>query len=293
LGPASGKFSNLCIVDRTIINPENLNLKRVLHSWPLLPEMAILTWEGKQVFSSRGRSHQWARLILLIVLSCLALAVPTHSQSTVRDPTPAEKKVVDQYANVIHSFLDTFDSDDWNTKVDFDVDESVQVSNGNIYPLDVDELIQRSYTVKNGSPLYQREVAPFLAKMEQMSPAEMAQAGKKLKMLRLEVQVHFNRAAVDKDARTKPQLQVPGAVYSYMTEQSEDKRSQTVVLTFGDWKSAQQGSDDLKFHFKHPPHTPVVENIVVQLQGSPDRIRELLQSADWKRVNQALIGAGS
>jgi len=177
--------------------------------------------------------------------------------------------------------------------VDFDVDENVLVSNGNTYPLDVDELIQRSYSVKRDSPLYQREVAPFLAKMPQMSPTEMAQGGKKLKMLRLEVQVHFNRAAADKDARTKPQLQVPGAAYSFMTEQSEDKRSQTVVPLFGDWKSAQQGADDLKFHFKHPPHTPVVENIAVQLQGSPDRIRELLQSADWKRVNQALIGAGS
>jgi hypothetical protein len=232
-------------------------------------------------------------LVLLAAVTSLALAAPAHSQSTVRDPTPAEKKVVDQYANVIHSFLDTFDSDDWEAKVDFDVDENVQVSTGNTYPLDVDELIQRSYTVKNGSPLYQREVAPFLAKMDQMSPTEMAQAGKKLKMLRLEVQVHFNRAAADKEARTKPQLQVPGAAYSYMSEQSEDKRSQTVVVMFGDWKSAQQGSDDLKFHFKHPPHTPVVENIVVQLQGSPDRIRELLQSADWKRVNQALIGAGS
>ena len=74
------------------------------------------------------------------------------------------------------------------------------MSEGNTYPLDIDELIQRSYTVKKGSPL--------------------------------------NRAAADKDPRTKAQLQVPGAAYSYMTEQSEDKRSQTVVVLFGDWKSA-------------------------------------------------------
>ena len=147
--------------------------------------------------------------------------------------------------------------------------------------------------MKKDSPLYQREVAPFLAQMQQMSPSDMAQAGKKLKMLRLEVQVHFNRAAADKDARTKPQLQIPGAAYSFQTEESADKRSQTVVLLFGDWKSAQQGSDDFKYHFKHPPHTPVVENIEFQLQGSPDCIRELLRSVNWKQLNNALIVAGS
>jgi hypothetical protein len=131
----------------------------------------------------------------LIAVASLLLATPVHAQSSLRDPTPAEKKVLNRYASVIHSFLDTFDSDDWDTKVDFDVDENVQVSNGNTYPLDVDELIQRSYTLKKGSPLYQREVAPFLAKMPQMSPTEGAQAGKKLKTLRLEVQAHFNLAA--------------------------------------------------------------------------------------------------
>jgi len=263
LGRDSGTLFTLYISFRTITNAANLNLK----------------WFRKTTFP--------------LVVASLILATVAKAQSPVRDPTPAEKKVIEQYTNVVHPFLDTFDSDDWDTKVDFDVDDNVLVGNNNEYPLDIDELIQRSYTVKKDSPLYQREVAPFLAKMEQMSPTEMAQAGKKLKLLRLEVQVHFNRAAADKAAGTKPQLQVPGAAYSYMTEQSEDKRSQTVVLLFGDWKSAQQSADDLKFHFKHPPHTPVVENIVVQLQGSPDRIRELLHSADWKRINQALIGPGS
>jgi len=227
---------------------------------------------------------------------CLAtgmLCAALQAQSPLREPTPAEKKVLEQYTAVIHPFLDSFDSDDWDTAVDYDVDDNVMVSNGNQYPLDVDELIQRSYTVKNDSPLYQREVAPFLAKMQQMSPTEMAEAGKKLKRLRLEVQVHFNRAAAENDAKNRTQLQVPGAAYSYMTEESADKRSQTVVLLFGDWKTAKAEENGLTFHFKHPPHTPVIENVVVQLQGSPDRIRELLKSADWKKVNSALIGAGS
>ena len=233
-------------------------------------------------------------LLWIVCFSALVLhATPIHAQSPLREPTAAEKKVLDQYTSVIHSLLDTFDSDDWDSNVDFDVDENVMVSTGNTYPLDVDELIQRTYNVKKDSPLYQREVAPFLAKMEQMSPTEMAQAGKKLKRLRMEVQVHFNRAAADKDAAAKPQLQAAGAVYSFMTEESEDKRSQTVVLLFGNWKAAQRGENGLDFHFKHPPHTPVIENIVIQLQGSPDRIRELLHSADWKRVNDALIGASS
>ena len=290
LGRKSETLSHLHFTHRTIKQTKTL-IQWVPHFSLILGEVGILT-SLCQKLSSSIRCNRARNTTLFFVAAGLLSAAAT-AQAQVRDPTPAEKKVIEQYTSVIHPFLDTFESDDWNTKVDFDVDDNVLVGQSNDYPLDVDELIQRSYTVKNGSPLYQREVAPFLAKMQQMSPTEMAQAGKKLKMLRLEVQVHFNRAAADKDARTKQQLQVPGAAYSYVTEQSEDKRSQTVVLLFGDWKSAQQGSDDLKFQFKHPPHTPVVENIVVQLQGSPDRIRELLQRADWKRVNQALIGAGS
>ena len=231
--------------------------------------------------------------LLGVCLTAAMFCAASYAQSPLREPTPAEKKVLEQYTNVIRPFLDSFESDDWDSNVDFDVDDNVLVSNANEYPLDVDELIQRSYTVKKDSPLYQREVAPFLAKMQQMSPSEMAQAGKKLKMLRLEVQVHFNRAAAETDARTKAQLQVAGAAYSYVTEDSEDKRSQTVVVLFGDWKSAKAQENGLTFHFKHPAHTPVIENIVVQLHGSPDRIRELLKSADWKSVNGALVGAGS
>ncbi len=239
-------------------------------------------------------SHR--RCVRLRILSCLIaalasllLAPAVSAQSPVRDPTPAERKVLEQYRDAVHSVLDTLDSDDWDTATDFDVDDNVLVSVHNDVPLDVDELIQRSYTVKKDSSLYQREVAPFLAKMEQMSPMEMAQAGKKLKMLRLEVQVHCNRAGAASEARTRPQLQIPGATYSFLSEESADKRSQTVVLLFGDWKSAQQRNDDLVFHFKHPPHTPVIDNIEVQLRGSPDRIKEILHTVDWKRMNAALI----
>jgi hypothetical protein len=228
---------------------------------------------------------------LTLIAAALLYISPATAQSALRDPTPAEKRVLDQFTAVVHPFLDTFDSDDWDTASDYDVDDNVQVSQDPDVPLDVDELIQRTYTVKNNSPLYQREVAPYIAKMAQMSPAEMMQAGKKLKKLRLEVQIHFNRAAADQQARTRPQLQIPGAAYSFQTEEADDKRSQTVVLLFGDWKSAAPTSNGLKFHFKHPAHTAAIENLEVQLQGSPDRIHELLHTADWKRLNDALIGA--
>ncbi len=227
----------------------------------------------------------------MVVAVFFLLHTPAQAQNNLREPNATARQVLEKYRDAIHSVLDSMDSDDWDSTTDFDVDDNVLVGNNPDVPLDIDELIQRSYTVKKDSPLYQREVAPFLAKMQQMSPMEMAQAGKKLKMLRLEVQVHFNRAAADRDARSKPQLQASGAAYSYQTEESEDKRAQTVVLLFGDWKSAQQRSDDLKFHFKHPPHTPVIENVVIQMHGSPDRINELLRSVDWKKVNDALTGA--
>lgn len=235
-------------------------------------------------------------LVLLAAIVALAsFAEQAHGQNGLRPPNDAEQKVIGHYRDVIHSVLDTMDSDDWDTNVDFDVDDNVLVGERNKdVPLDVDELIQRSYTVKKDSALYQREVAPFLAKMQQMSPMEMAQAGKKLKMLRLEVQVHFNRAGADSHARTLPQLNVPGAAFSFLPEdQGLEKRAQTVVLLFGDWKSAHETDNGLGFRFKHPPHTPAIENIVIEMHGSPDRIKEILHSVDWKKVNDALTGSGS
>ncbi len=250
--------------------------------------MTMTTIETKRMPQSR---FEWLATFinLIAVLATLLVPAAARAQSPLRDPTPAERKVLEQYRDAVHSVLDTMDSDDWDTATDFDVDDNVLVGVHNDVPLDIDELIQRSYTVKKDSPLYQREVAPFIAKMQQMSPMEMAQAGKKMKMLRLEVQVHTNRAAADRETRTRPQLQVPGAAYSFVSEESEDKRSQTVVLLFGDWKSAQQRSEDLFFRFKHSPHTPAIENLEVQLRGSPDRIKEVLRSVDWKRMNTALI----
>jgi hypothetical protein len=235
-------------------------------------------------------------LAVLAAIAVLAsVAVQAHGQNGLRPPNDPEQKVIGQYRDVIHSVLDTMDSEDWDTRVDFDLDDNVLVGDRNKdVPLDIDELIQRSYTVKQDSALYQREVVPFLAKMQQMSPMEMAQAGKKLKMLRLEVQVHFNRAGADSHARTLPQLNVPGAAFSFLLEdQGPEKRAQTAVLLFGDWKSAREIDNGLAFRFKHPPHTAAIENVVIEMHGSPDRIQEVLHSADWKRVNEALTGSGS
>src|SRR6476660_5583836 len=117
------------------MNADDAQINRVLHFSRRLREVRFLT--------------------LLAALTAILLST-AHAQSPLREPTPAEKKVLEQFTDVIHPFLDTFDSDDWDTATDYDVDDNVLVSKHNDVPLDVDELIQRSYTVKNGSPLYQR-----------------------------------------------------------------------------------------------------------------------------------------
>jgi hypothetical protein len=65
------------------------------------------------------------------------------------------------------------------------------------------------------------------------------------------------------------------------------------VLAFGDWKSARLGGsrDRYDFHFAHPAGSPFLENIVIQLKGADDRIQEMLK-ADWARVAAALGGPG-
>ncbi|HVN18982.1 MAG TPA: hypothetical protein VMU05_09425 [Dongiaceae bacterium] len=233
----------------------------------------------------------------LWLISCLlpiALAAAAAGQEgNLRDPNPQERKILMQYREVIGKVLDQFQSDDWEEKIEYEITDDVSVSGDPDVPLDVNELIQRSYTIRPGSALYEKEVAPLAQKLTATSdPNEMARIAKQRKVTNLSVEVHFNRLCVGMDSAPSAasDLHIPGTAAAYRIKPAKLGRGDAVVLLFGSWKTATWNGDNgcERFKFKHAAHQPAIENVVIQMDGSPERIGELLKTVKWDAVNTAL-----
>jgi len=233
-------------------------------------------------------------LAVLLVVPALVWSLQAVGQEGgLRDPNPQERQILMHYREVIGKVLDQFQSDDWDEKVDYEITDDVSVSGDPDVPLDVNEMIQRSYTIRPGSILYQMEVAPLAEKLSATTdPSEMARLAKQRKVTNLTVEVHFNHLCVGLDSAPAggADLHVPGANAAYHVKPAKFGRGAAVVLLFGNWKaatwSAENGCD--RFKFKHAAHQPAIENVVIQMDGSPERIDQLLKSVKWDAVNSVL-----
>lgn len=232
------------------------------------------------------------RLLLGFTLIALLNIVPAFAE--LRSPTPAEQQVLQKYEQVINQILDQFRGDDWDENVDYAVDENVAVGVNTGRPLDVDELFQRTYRVKNESDRWNRIVAPQMAKLQSESDmAKKMAIGQALQALTsVEVEVHFN-SAVSIDAPppgSKGYLQVPGAAMAYHATANPFNHGSAYALLFGNWPAMKwdAGKSAYAFHFAHPQNTAFIENVVIQIYGADDRIQELLKKIDWNAVNAGM-----
>jgi hypothetical protein len=238
------------------------------------------------------KQHRTLRLtaFLSIVLACLA-AVPCLAEK--RPPTPAERAMLNNYRDVIHRILDSFANDDWQrvTTTEYDLDDDVLISSDPDVPLDVDELIQRTYRVRPGSEYYNRVYGPAIEKMEAITDMnEKVKIAKQLEPMELTVMIHFNRAfaSVDADPSAREKLTVAGPAMAW---RSRSDRNLNVTLLYGDWASAARAQDGLKYHFKRKGRYPAIENIEIEISGTPSRIDELLRTIDWKQPNSGLAAS--
>jgi len=169
----------------------------------------------------------------ILVLLASALVLPF---AALRPPTAAEKLVLEKYESVINKTLDQFQSGDWDENVDYSVNEDVAVGTNAGRPLDVDELFQRTYRVRNGSEPWNQVVGPQMAKIqEEPDPAKKMRIGQQLQSLTaVEVEVHFN-SVVSIDAPppgTKSYLQVPGTAMAYHATTNPFNHGAAYVLLF-------------------------------------------------------------
>ncbi len=209
------------------------------------------------------------------------------------NPTPAEQKAITKYTETMNKVLDQFKSDDWDENVDYTI-EHPMVTIMDDRPLEVDELIQRSYNVRPGSKRYQTVVLPKLQKMAAEKDLTQKQilGAEAQDLMHLQVQVHINRLVVPMitgpDSKVDPK--VPGATFVHQDRNNPFSHGVAYVLFFSNGKTGrwEEVNDVYRNFFVHPPGTPFIENIEVRIFGSEDRIKELLRKVDWKQVNNAL-----
>ncbi len=223
----------------------------------------------------------------VLLASSLAVAV-------LRPPTAPEKQVLEKYEGVINKILDQFQSDDWDENVDYSVDQDATVSTNTGRPLDINEMFQRTYRVRNGSERWNHVVGPQMAKLEEEPDMSKKMAiGQALQALTaVEVEVHFN-SAVSIDAPppgSKSYIQVPGTAMAYHATTNPFNHGSAYVLLFGNWQGTKwdAGNNAYPFHFTHPQNTPFIENVVIQIYGADDRIQELLKKIEWNTVNAGM-----
>ena len=231
------------------------------------------------------------------LLACVLAASAAAQNPNLRPPTDEERAVLFHYRDAVHQVIDQEVGDDWQEDPGqhFDIDDHVAVHKAPDRPLDIDEMISREYRIRTGSKLYQEQLAPIIEMAKNASdPANMARIAKERKSTHYIVMAHFNvlAAGVDPPPGMNAPLNVPGAALAYRVK-ADSALDESVVLLFGDWKSAtwKAGDGVYRYHFKKPGMYTAVENIVIELKGAPPRVEELLRTLDWQKMNEGLAPA--
>jgi hypothetical protein len=233
------------------------------------------------------------RQIWKLVLLCAVVSTAMFGFYEKHKPTPAEQKALTTYVDTMNKVLDQFRSPDWDEKVDSTIEHPLVGTFGD-RPMDIDELLQRTYQVRQSSKRYQTLVLPRLQKLAAEKDVAKKQfaAAQIEDLLHLQVQVHFNMLVVPMITGPDPKVdpKIPGTVFVHKDRNNPFSHGVAYVLFFSKAKTGRWEEVNDVFHnfFVHKPDTPFIENIEVRIFGPEDRIRELLHKIDWKQVNAAL-----
>lgn len=217
------------------------------------------------------------------------LVVPRALAGQLHEPTAAEHHVLDPAISAIAHVLDRFGDDDWDKASDSFSDNAL-VSDDPDVPLDIDQNFERTYSVRQGSHRWHTVIAPLMGQLQQLMAggdyAAQRRVGTRIRSLSdVTVDVYINRAdfSVDTTVPGTTRVVVAGAALAYRVPPDSGFETQgpTYTIGFGDWQAQ-------RFRFVHRPKTAAIENIVVQIRGADDRIRDLLARIDWHVLDRVL-----
>lgn len=242
----------------------------------------------------------------LLLGLCLIFQVGSYSQSN-RDPTPAERVVINKVVNTVSQVIDRFSDKNWvktrgggMDQQNYSVQEHPDVAMG-VAPFD-----DWQFDVVENSPLWNSTIKPSMDKLANI-PADLTdkktmdeylKLGNDLKNLQhIYVEVHVN----EKNLPIKPaqgsaiDLKVPGCYFSYKqslnnTVGTNLNPENSYVFAFGNWGNAKYDAnlEVYQFHFGHPPGTAFIENLVIIVSGNNEAIQRMIKSEKFMMINEGL-----
>ncbi len=232
-------------------------------------------------------------LVLALTTPIAFSSCRLHAQAGRRPPTAAEKAAVARFQDAILQTLAPVANEDWESDPtgDRDIPDDYMVTLRPEVPFEITGTIERSYRVTPGSPYYQREMAPLLAKAQGMSdPQAMKAVFEHMDRTQLSISVEFNRTnvSIDDQPPRLRNLTVPDVPIAWQIAEDRQKK---VALLFGRWAAASHAQGGLHYRFRQPGKYLAIENIVIELEGNAPRIDDLLKTLDWKRIDAALSPA--
>jgi hypothetical protein len=228
-----------------------------------------------------------------LALLCAIAPVGLFGLLEKRKPTDGDEKAIARYVETMNKVLDQFRSPDWDERINH-VIEHPMLNNMDDRPLDMDELLQRTYEVRRDSKRYQTMILPRQQKLAQAKDAtqkdlERAQIEH---LMHLQVEVHCNMLVVPMitgpDSKRDPK--VPGATFVHLDRNNPFGHGVAYILFFSNGRPGKWDETNSVYRnvFVHPPNSPYIENLEIRIYGPPGRIQELLRKVNWKQVNAAL-----
>jgi hypothetical protein len=236
--------------------------------------------------------HIWVALMCAL-MTCVGISTAVYGFYKAHAPTPAEQKALTKYTDTMNKVLDQFRSPDWDEKIDATIDHPMVDTFGD-RPMDIDQLLQRTYEIRKDSKRYKTLVEPRLKKnaAEKDVSKKQLEAAQIEDLQHLQVQVHFNMLVVPMITGPDPKVdpKVPGATFMHKDRNNPFSHGVAYILFFSNGKAGrwEEVNDVYRNFFVHKPDTPFIENIEVRIFGPEDRIKELLRKIDWRQVNTAL-----
>lgn len=233
------------------------------------------------------------RRIGLLVLLCALVPVAMFGFFAKRQPTAAEDKAITKYVQTINKVMDQLGGPDWNEHIDEKI-EHPMVNPMDDRPLDIDQLLRRSYEVRPDSKRFQTLIAPRqqkLALLKDASAKDLLRAQTE-DLKYLQVEAHFNLFVVPMIGGPVPKRdpKVPGATFVHQDRNNPFGHGVAYVLFFSNGRVGKwdETNDVYRNTFTHPPNSPYIENLEIRIYGAEDRVHELIRKIDWRQVNAAL-----
>jgi len=104
------------------------------------------------------------------------------------------------------------------------------------------------------------------------------------------IYVYFNKKNIEGKQFTGAKIPDAALVTKINYSFRDSCNWNSYFIAFGNWKNAEQNSEEYTYKFKNKPGSQKFENVVVVLTGVESRIEKLLKDIKWNEVNKLIGG---